>query len=232
MKCVSYIKTYFINSSIMSHPILAKEKEHLELVKNTRENPALVLLTALLYSEENIPTNQHKSGISDYPRIVSFLCNLIDSGWHGGDCTSCAATCSLCVSIDRINDAMEVINKSKEFFPDIEENLLLHKVLSIVIHTQPKKLANDYRELKDKYGLDNYETYCKLFYEIYGFGTEIDKRIEIFNNTINDIELINLNNKIEDLLNFTKQALTWNEDELNKWWREEVYDMRQVQIVA
>ncbi len=130
----------------MPHPILAKLPEHLARVQSIKENPAKIILIALLATETDLLWNGFKT---TQERVERWKNQLIASDIHDGDCISCSSPCLLCHTLDDITIADETIEESKEL---LGENPSLLELVEVFLTTQPEKKYESYDEFSKQTG--------------------------------------------------------------------------------
>jgi hypothetical protein len=116
----------------MSYPILEKEAEHLQIIADTKKEPALVTLAALLATELELFNNWGKFADNKGPerRIAWWIMCLHHATCHDGDCVKVACSCVLCHSLSAIEEAREAINAAN--------GLDIYKLINVILATQPK----------------------------------------------------------------------------------------------
>lgn len=131
----------------MSHPILAKLPEHLDIIKKVSRDPVKIVLAALLTSETELIWN---ASLSDVERVEKWASRFKEEMTHDGDCISCSAPCLLCHTLDDITIMEECIEESNLLFGvsnDPCSSTRLLQLIEILLSTQPEKKYNSLKEL-------------------------------------------------------------------------------------
>ena len=174
----------------MSYPILKDLPEHLKIISDTKNNPAFLLLAALLKSEDVLNESWYDE-IRE--RIAWFILCLNDSNNHDGDCVQQSISCLLCHSLDVISETEDDIIEGKKQWPDLSDDKILHNLIRVILLTQPPKSINN---------------------EYVDYETDITKRIELANLKTDD-----LSEKINNSIIFVEKMLKINPKILTEWWK-------------
>ena len=186
----------------MSYPVLEKLPEHLKIISDTKQNPELVVLSALLRTEMELSNNWARFGdkVTGLKRRIAWsIMVLYDSTDHCGDCVKMACSCMLCHSISHIEEALEALALAKE------RNIDMSGLINILVATQPPVAFQTAQE-------------ANLYYATHGMNAYMQQIV-----MPGDIEeRLNYNGQIQDvagkLIDYAKQILQLDQETLSKWW--------------
>ena len=159
----------------MAYPILAKLSEHLNTIKELKENIPFLLLSSLLYTEECLLCNSYKNEKERIERYIEFINAGTD---HDGDCVKHSSSCILCHALDSITRTKETIEESKFVLKEMSEEERILRLIEVLLATQPEKRFNSEEERRELTLNLSKEEWDKKYTEYYIYEDDIVKRIE------------------------------------------------------
>lgn len=187
----------------MSYPILQKLPEHLNTIRELKENIQMFIFSGLLHTEEGLIHNSY----ADEKQMINSYIKLINSATdHNGDCVKQSAACVLCHALNSIAIAKETLNESKINLKNLSEEDRILRLIEVLLGTQPKKKFNSEEEMRKHLRSFSNKDWEAKYHEIFDYKDDIVKRIEIWE-AKEEKDKRRIIDLVQDLLGYTKECL-------------------------